>query len=42
MKPGSLMPVLGQGQKDPTGKPPMGALTDQQIADIAAYLLALK
>jgi cytochrome c oxidase subunit 2 len=42
MKPGSLMPVLGRGQTDPTGKAPMGAYTDQQIADIAAYLLALK
>jgi cytochrome c oxidase subunit 2 len=42
MKPGSLMPVMGQGERDPSGKAPMGNFTDQQIADIAAYLLSLK
>ncbi|MDQ3698774.1 MAG: cytochrome c oxidase subunit II [Gemmatimonadota bacterium] len=42
MKPGSLMPAMGQGQRDPSGKPAMGAFTDQQIADITAYLLSLK
>lgn len=41
MKPGSLMPPQGQGLRDPrTGV--AGTLTDQQIADIAAYLQALK
>jgi len=41
MKPGSLMPPFGAGERDPrTGA--MGALTDQQIADIVAYLLSLK
>lgn len=45
MKPGALMPVLGKGQIDPiTGQPApsMGALDDRQIADIVAYLQALK
>jgi cytochrome c oxidase subunit 2 len=42
MKPGSFMPTMGRGERDPTGKPSMGALTDQQIADIAAYLTSLK
>jgi cytochrome c oxidase subunit II len=39
-----LMPVLGKGQMDPeTGKmSPLGTLTDQQIADIVAYLQELK
>jgi cytochrome c oxidase subunit II len=43
MKPGVIMPTLGKGETDPvTGKPfPMG-LTDEQIADIVAYLQALK
>jgi cytochrome c oxidase subunit 2 len=43
MKPGIIMPTLGKGEIDPvTGKPfPMG-LTDEQIADIVAYLQALK
>jgi cytochrome c oxidase subunit 2 len=43
MKPGVIMPTLGKGELDPTtGKPaPMG-LTDEQIADIVAYLQALK
>jgi cytochrome c oxidase subunit 2 len=36
MKPGSLMPALGRGGQAP------GGYTDQQVADIAAYLLALK
>jgi cytochrome c oxidase subunit 2 len=43
-KPDVLMPVLGKGQLDPaTGKiSPLGTLTDQQIADIVAYLQELK
>jgi len=43
-KPAVLMPVLGKGQMDPeTGKPsPLGTLTDEQIADIVAYLQELK
>ncbi len=43
-KPDVLMPVLGKGQIDPaTGKvSPLGTLTDQQIADIVAYLQELK
>jgi cytochrome c oxidase subunit 2 len=36
MKPGSLMPALGKSDAVP------GGYTDQQIADIAAYLLSLK
>jgi cytochrome c oxidase subunit 2 len=36
MKPGSLMPALGKGMG------PTGLYTDQQIADIAAYLQSLK
>lgn len=44
MKPGNTMPVFGRGEQDPkTGKPePTGTMTDQEIADIVAYLLALK
>ena len=44
MKPGILMPTLGKGQYDPQLKQTvtMGALDDQQIADIVAYLTALK
>jgi cytochrome c oxidase subunit 2 len=44
MKPGVAMFVLGKGEIDPeTGKPsPVGTLTDQQIADIVAYLQQLK
>jgi cytochrome c oxidase subunit 2 len=44
MKPGSIMPTLGKGQTDPKTKMVMdaGALTDAEIADIVAYLLALK
>jgi cytochrome c oxidase subunit II len=43
-KPDVLMPVLGKGQMDPqTGHvSPLGTLTDQQIADIVAYLQELK
>jgi cytochrome c553 len=36
MKPGSQMMALGAGFM------PAGGLTDQQIADLAAYLTALK
>ncbi|HKO17004.1 MAG TPA: c-type cytochrome [Gemmatimonadaceae bacterium] len=44
MKPGSQMPTLGKNQKDPiTGQVvTVGGLDDQQIADIVAYLQALK
>jgi cytochrome c oxidase subunit 2 len=44
MKPGSQMPTLGKGQRDPITKQTvsMGGLDDQQIADIVAYLMALK
>lgn len=44
MKPGVLMPTLGKNEISPqTGKPvTMGGLDDQQIADIVAYLTALK
>jgi cytochrome c oxidase subunit II len=44
MKPGVTMPTIGKGQIDPQLKKvsPMGMLTDQQIADIVAYLRALK
>ena len=43
MKPGVIMPTLGKDQYDPVLKSTqkMG-LTDQQIADIVAYLQALK
>ena len=43
MKPGAIMPVLGAGQYDPRMKmlSPM-KLTDQQIADIVAYIQTLK
>ena len=43
MKPGILMPSLGAGEYDPVRKmkSPMN-LTDQQIADIVAYLQTLK
>jgi cytochrome c oxidase subunit 2 len=37
MKPGSIMPPMGKGLPKA-----MGAFDDQQIADIAAYLLSLK
>jgi cytochrome c oxidase subunit II len=44
MKPGIVMPTIGAGQIDPvTKKPTVGAtLTDAQIADVVAYLRALK
>ncbi len=44
MKPGVLMPTLGTGQYDPIMKTTAkaGSLSDQQIADIVAYLLTLK
>jgi cytochrome c oxidase subunit 2 len=43
MKLGSIMPTLGKGQYDPELKSTNSAgLTDQQIADIVAYLQALK
>jgi cytochrome c oxidase subunit II len=44
MKPGVVMPTLGKGETDPVTKAPVAAmgLTDEQIADIVAYLQALK
>lgn len=43
MKPGVIMPTLGQGEYDPILDTTLtSGLTDQEIADIAAYLLALK
>jgi cytochrome c oxidase subunit II len=44
MKPGILMPTLGKDQFDPVVKQRVtaGGLDDQQIADIVAYLWALK
>jgi cytochrome c oxidase subunit 2 len=44
MKPGVIMPTLGAFQRDPvTGQSiPKTGLTDQQIADIVAYMQALK
>ena len=44
MKPGVIMPTLGAGQYDPITKTyiPKTGLNDQQIADIVAYLQALK
>ena len=43
MKPGSYMPTLGIGQFDPVDKKNITiGLNDQQIADIVAYLQALK
>jgi cytochrome c oxidase subunit 2 len=44
MKHGSIMPTLGKGEHDPiTGAViNTGGLTDQEIADIVAYLQALK
>jgi cytochrome c oxidase subunit II len=44
MKPGSLMPAIGTGEYQPgiKAKVTIGGLSDQQIADIAAYLQALK
>ncbi|HEY0776977.1 MAG TPA: cytochrome c oxidase subunit II [Gemmatirosa sp.] len=46
MKPGVTMPTLGIGQYDPMTKarvtPALGGLTNQEVADIVAYLHALK
>jgi cytochrome c oxidase subunit 2 len=44
MKPGVLMPTLGAFQRDPVTHQtvPKTGLTDQQIADVVAYLQALK
>jgi cytochrome c oxidase subunit 2 len=44
MKPGALMNVIGKGEYDPILKRAVdqGGLTDQQIADVVAYLQALK
>ena len=44
MKPGIIMPTLGKDQYDPVLKTKVaaGGLDDQQIADIVAYLSALK
>src|SRR6266550_3432092 len=44
MKPGIIMPTLGKDQYDPVVKQKVtaGGLDDQQIADIVAYLWALK
>jgi cytochrome c oxidase subunit 2 len=44
MKPGVIMPTLGAFQRDPMTNQtvPQSGLSDQQIADIVAYLQALK
>jgi cytochrome c oxidase subunit II len=43
MKPGVTMPTMGKGQYDPVVKMTMTiGFTDQQIADIVAYLQSLK
>jgi len=46
MKPGVAMPTLGLCQRDPitgaTVSQSLGGLSDQQIADIVAYLQALR
>jgi cytochrome c oxidase subunit 2 len=44
MKPGVVMPTLGMGEYSPEMKQKVtaGGLDDRQIADIVAYLLALK
>jgi cytochrome c oxidase subunit 2 len=43
MKPGVTMPTQGKGQFDPVVKAVMSiGLTDQQIADVVAYLQSLK
>jgi cytochrome c oxidase subunit 2 len=43
MKPGIIMPALGKGEYDPVRKSTAsGVLSDQDIADIVAYLHALK
>jgi mono/diheme cytochrome c family protein len=43
MKPGSIMPALGAGEYSPSMKQTSPTkLDDRQIADIVAYLMALK
>lgn len=43
MKPGVLMPTLGTNEFDPVTKQVISSgLSDQQVADIVAYLMALK
>ena len=44
MKPGVLMQTMGKGETDPVMKMKMsvGGLTDEQIADVVAYMLSLK
>lgn len=44
LKPGSLMPTMGKGLTDPVRKNVItaGGLTDAEIADIVAYLQALR
>jgi cytochrome c oxidase subunit 2 len=43
MKPGSQMLTLGAGQYDPILKSELRVgLTDQQVADVVAYLMTLK
>jgi cytochrome c oxidase subunit II len=43
MKPGVLMPTIGKGQYDPILKTNLKqGLSDEQIADMVAYLQALK
>jgi cytochrome c oxidase subunit II len=43
MKPGSIMNTIGRGQYDPIMKTTVTAgLDDRQIADVVAYLMALK
>jgi cytochrome c oxidase subunit 2 len=43
MKPGSIMPTMGKNQYDPITKARLSlGLDDQQIADVVAYLQALK
>ncbi len=44
LKPGSIMPTIGKGLYDPVRKNTitMGGLTDAEIADVVAYLQALK
>ncbi|HEX3160673.1 MAG TPA: cytochrome c oxidase subunit II [Gemmatimonadaceae bacterium] len=43
MKPGSIMPTMGKNQYDPITKTRLTiGLDDQQIADVVAYLQALK
>ena len=43
MKPGVFMTTLGKGQYDPIAKITLTiGLSDQQIADVVAYLQTLK